>query len=216
MKSAALIAALCLWVGAALAQEGEPRLLAFEGPFGLPTVSFAADYSSELNGGRSTGRYIRIPNRIRWEIGDKSVSIIFVDLWVAYTLIPDRKAYTEVDLHNSTARSDGPNAPHWTVKRLDSDTADGLVRTRYHVENRRANGDTLNGTMWLAEAYNLVVEIQATVVVGGKTINSHYKLSNIQVGPQDPALFYPPPDYQRWGTGLDPMPGGKPQGAVSP
>ena len=196
--------------------QGEPRLLEFEGPFGRPTVSFAADCTLELNGAKSTCRLIQVPNRVRWEILGRATVILYTDLWVSYSMVPNRKMYIEVDQRNSPARSDGPNAARWTVKRLDSDTDQGLVRTRYHAESTHANGDTFTATMWLAEAYNLVVESRGTSFIRGKTIVSHFKLSNIQIGPQDPALFYPPPDYQRMGTGLDPMPGGKPQGAVSP
>jgi len=218
MRFAFIAAALMVAAGQALAQTspGGPELQEFEGPFGRPTASFAADFTVVLNGVKSDGRYYFIPNRIRWEWANQVTSIVYLDLWVGYSLIPSRRLYVEVDHRNSSARSDGPNAPHWTVKREGEDTDQGLVRTRYHVEARRANGNTFTATMWLAEAYNLVVEIDGVAVIGGKTLTSHFKIGRIEIGPQDPALFYPPADYQRMGTGLDPMPGGKPQGAVSP
>lgn len=173
----------------------------FNGAFGPPTVSFSADLYLETGKNTLEGRVVYIPNRERWELRAGAVtvvSIIYTDLMVGYTVLPSQKTYLEVD-HGQVAGS----RPQWTVSREGEDSADGLSRVRYHARGVRPNGDVYEATMWLAEAYNLVVETRGTSTIGGVTRPVHLKLYNIRTGPQDTALFEPPPDYRRFGTGLD-------------
>jgi hypothetical protein len=200
-----LFAAFCLslWGCIALGQPAPSaaEVSGFNSAFGPPTVSFAADMYMETGGNMREGRLVYIPHRERWELRTGSVtviSILYTDLGVGYTVLPSQKMYLEVD--QGAARA---NQTQWTAKREGDDTDDGLVRGRYRVEGVSPSGDTYKATMWLAEAYNLVVEVRGTSVTRGVSRQVHMKLFNIQVGPQDPALFEPPPDYKRFGTGLD-------------
>jgi hypothetical protein len=183
----------------------------FNRAFGPPTVSFAADMYMETGGNMREGRLVYIPHRERWELRTGNVtviSILYTDLGVGYTVLPAQKMYLEVDQGQASV-----SQTQWTASREGEDTDDGLVRGRYHVEGVSGGGDTYSATMWLAEAYNLVVEVRGTSVVRGVSRQVHMKLFNIQVGPQDPALFEPPPDYKRFGSGLD---AGRPPGAPAP
>ncbi len=179
-------------------------------PFGLPKVSFSADVNQEIGGHASQGRRVVVPYRERIETNYGTftiVTILYADLLVSYTfsLTDQKKKYTEVDLHSMTLPSTG-NAytAKWSVAREGEDVDDNLVRTRYRIQSVHANGDTYVATMWVAEAYNLIVQIEGVSTVKGVASTVRFKLSNIKVGPQEPALFYPPPDFTRWGTGLDP------------
>jgi uncharacterized protein YdeI (BOF family) len=173
----------------------------FNGPFGEPTVSFAADMYYETGKNMLEGRLLRVPQRQRWEFrtgGVTIISIIYTDNWVGYTVLPAQKMYLEVD-----HAAQPPGSGTWSVKRTGEDTADGLVRGRYDTQGTSPNGDSYQLTMWLAEAYNLVVEVRGTATIQGVARPIHFKLYNIAIGPQNPALFEPPSDYKRFGTGLD-------------
>jgi len=188
--------------------EGSPAS-GFIVPFGLPTVSFSADLHMEIAGSVSEGRQVVIPHRERWErrAGKFTVvSILYTDLLVGYAFIVENKVYTEFDLRSSTLQPDNPNSAYaakWTVTREGEDVDDGLVRTRYHVQSIRPNGDSYVATVWLADAYNLIVQGEGVSTVKGVARPIRFKLSNIKTGPQDPSLFYPPPDFKQWGTGVD-------------
>jgi len=195
--------ALLLWTGMVWAQPAPTagEASSFNTAFGPPTVSFSAEMYIESGGNKRDGRLVYIPHRERWELRTGNVSIIsilYTDLGVGYTVLPAQKLYLEVD--QSVMRQ---NQMQWTTTREGEDVDDGMVRARYRVEGVRSDGDSYKATMWLAEAYNLVVEVRGTSVIRGVSRPVHMKLFNIQVGPQDPALFEPPPDYKRFGTGLD-------------
>lgn len=194
------------WCAAVAAQPATVGLevSGFNGPFGAPTVSFSAEL--HYDNGKSTveGRVVAIPKRERWEFrtgGVTVISILYADLGRGYTVLPAQRMYLEVDQAATYV-----NDTKWTVQREGEDTIDGLLCGRYAVEGVRGNGDRYQATMWLAEAYNLVIRAQGNSVIGGTARPVHLQLSNIQTGPQDPALFEPPPDYRRFGTGLDAPP----------
>lgn len=177
------------------------------GPFGQPTVSFSADFTIDSGGFQTKGRINSIPMRRRVEVDLGSrhiVSILFVDLAVGYALDLDRKTYSEYSLGPTPNFPTGATYPGWTLTREGEDEADGLVRTRYKAEENRPNGNGFRGTLWLAEAYNLVVEAKGVNLSAGKSTPVTHRVFNIKVGPQDPALFQPPAGFVKFGTGVDP------------
>jgi len=190
------------------------------GPFGQPTVSFSADFTIDSAGFQTKGHMNNIPMRRRVEVdlGPRHVvSIIFADLAVGYALDLDRKTYSEFSLGPTPNFPTGPTYPGWTLTREGEDEADGLVRTRYKAEELKPNGNGFRGTLWLAEAYNLVVEARGVNLSAGKSLPVTHRVFNIKVGPQDPALFQPPADFVKFGTGVDPsVPPPTPQPRVQP
>ncbi|MEO8558139.1 MAG: hypothetical protein ABI439_03690 [Rhodospirillales bacterium] len=178
------------------------------GPFGQPTVSFSADFTIDSAGFQTVGHMNSIPLRRRVEVnlGPRHVvSILFVDLAVGYALDLDRKTYSEFSLGPTPNFPTGAIYPNWTLTREGEDNADGYVRTRYRAEEMKSNGDGFRGTLWVVDAYNLVVEAHGANMRGGKPIPLTHRIFNIKVGPQDPTLFQPPADFTRFGTGVDPV-----------
>ncbi|MEO8558140.1 MAG: hypothetical protein ABI439_03695 [Rhodospirillales bacterium] len=195
---------LLVWLVPSLASAQTGGLF---GPFGQATVSFSADFMVDADGRPSDGRIMFIPQRRRVEVttdGRHIVGITYLDLGVGYSMDLDRKVYSEFNVGPTPALPTGSIFPNWTVTRDGEDTVDGYVRTRYNAEEHRPNGDGFRGILWLVEAYNLVVEAKGINKAGGRTWPVKYRIFNIKVGPQDPALFEPPPDFTRQGTGVDP------------
>jgi hypothetical protein len=180
-------------------------------PFGLPKVSFSADLHMQMDQSVTEGREIYIPYRERRDMRSKNLnfaSVIYTDLLVGYGIDYLHKTYIETDFRQSRLqpnRTDSAYAATWLVARDGEDVDDGLVRTRYRIENSRPNGDHYAGIAWVADGYNLIVQGEGVVTSRGVSHTVHFKLSNIQVGPQDPALFAPPADFRRIGTGLSPF-----------
>lgn len=178
-------------------------------PFGLPKVSFLADISTQIDQSVSEGREAYIPYRERIEHRQNGVTtavVIFGDLLIGYGIDYLHRTYMDLDDRPMIGRYRTDNAYRatWLVARDGEDVDDGLVRTRYRFDKSQPNGDRYVGTMWVAEAYNLVVQGEGDFTSRGATHHVRFKLSNIQVGPQDPALFYPPEGFQHQGTGLSP------------
>ena len=203
-----VVGLLVLVAGAALAQPVGPDITGIVHPIGRPTVSFAADFTIDTGGMLTKGRMTSIPMRDRYELHLGPISIVnifYADLGVGYSLNLDRKTYSEFRAAQGLEMPNDPAAAKWTLIPDGEDNADGYVRTRYRAEEMKSNGDGFRGTLWVVDAYNLVVQAQGANMRGGKAMPLQYRVFNIKIGPQDPALFQPPADFTRFGTGVDPV-----------
>ena len=196
-----------LWIAivGALALSGAPVASADEFP--LPQVSYSADVAMKATadgpgGGsfQSTGRIYFADGKTRREMtvmGRETVVIERPDKGVRWSLLPGMGMVAEYPIDR--AQPDGPPDPasSWredvTLEKRGREEVNGVQADRYEVKAKGGGGDA-----WLTEQ-KVPVRYQGSFREGGRTSTMRMDFTNIQVGPQDAALFELP-------DGVTPMP----------
>ncbi|WP_374450161.1 hypothetical protein [Stella sp.] len=172
------------------------------GPFGLPTAPYAADSRITADGRTVTARIHADGARERREIRDgdlRQVMLIDHDAKRATMLIVEQKVAMEVDMD----ATGGPMAEtKWETRELGREELGGRTVTRHHVDGRGADGARVVGEVWLTDE-RIPVKSSLDVTEEGQTVRIVQELSNLRIGPVDPALFQVPAGYQKV-----PMPAG--------
>ena len=84
---------------------------------------------------------------------------------------------------------------------IGPDPVDGIATTRYAYGAKDVGGGLREGVVWLTPE-NIVVRMEGTrTEPGGTPRRIAMHLENLRLGPQDPALFLPPPN-----AGREPLP----------
>src|SRR6185437_15447616 len=98
--------------------------------------------------------------------------------------------------------------------KLGEEVIDGQRTTKYRVEHTARDGTEVDGYVWLTrEGIPMRLDGMYTPAQGGKPTPFHMELSNVRVGPQDPALFDVPQNMVKLPTGaLAPLLGMRPTG----
>lgn len=172
------------------------------GPFGLPTAPYSADSRITADGRTIDARIHADGQRERREIraeGMEQVMLIDHGTQKATMLIVEQKVAMEVDMD----ATGGPMAAtKWETREIGREELAGRTVTRHHVDGSGADGARVVGEVWLTDE-KIPVKSALDVTEEGQTVRIVQELSNLRIGPVDPALFQVPAGYQKV-----PMPGG--------
>jgi hypothetical protein len=107
-------------------------------------------------------------------------------------LMPSQKMYKELDF--SEARKQAGAAPNdVSIDVVGPDTLDGIETTKYKLVMKDGSA---GGFMWFTRE-GIALKMDMLTKNGRKTERMTITLKNLQVGPQDPALFEAPAGYSK-------------------
>jgi hypothetical protein len=166
-----------------------------EAPLPVLTASYSADRIIETEAGTFTGKVYATPERDRSEmsVGEMSTVIILRrDLQNGLMLMPSQKMFRELDF--SEARKQTGAAPaDVTIDAVGPDTIDTVATTKYKLVMKDGSA---GGFIWFTDE-GIPVKMDMLTKSGKKTERMTVTLRNLQVGPQDPALFDAPAGYTK-------------------
>ena len=163
-------------------------------------VPYSADVTIALGDAEPTrGRIESAPGMQRLEQrlpgGARRVMITRFDRQLAYLIDPTTETYRELHLNLNVPT--GWDDAVLTLKPEGPDTVGGVAATRYAVAGDPRPGTHVHGQLWRTDDGIMVKADATTDGSGGKELRSVFELSNLQRGPQDPALFEPPEGYSK-------------------
>jgi hypothetical protein len=180
--------ALCLY---ALSSAAAP------GGLPVPTVEYSADKTTESDAGTFTGKVNVAKDKERAEMqmqGMSSVTINRRDKQVSWMLMPAQKMYMENAL--GQARQQGPPSgppDDVTISEVGKETLDGVETTKYKLLMKDGGA---GGFMWFTKD-GITMKMDLLQKEGGKKTRMTMTLSNLKIGPQDPAVFEIPAGYNK-------------------
>lgn len=167
-----------------------------------PQVEYSADTMLETAEVSMQGHVNFTPTRERREMvmgsgGEKIIMITRQDKKVAWTLMPSEKMYMELSLDEAKSKDEGDTSQYKIEQTIvGPETVNGVATTKSKIIMTGPNGEKMGGFMWTTKE-NIVVKMDAIAVDKKDKHRFKTELTNLKVGPQDPALFEPPADYQK-------------------
>lgn len=151
-------------------------------------VAYHATRTVLFKGQRYTGPVWAIPGKQRHEQlinGFHLVVILNSDTGMATAILPDLNIYASFPMSRDLDLSSlGEPVSHGTVA--------GLTAAKYRIEHEESDGTGADGWLWVG-AHHILLKVDGDYrTVGGKTVPVTATLSEIERGPQDPALFTVP------------------------
>jgi hypothetical protein len=154
---------------------------------------FSAERTVVTGGKTYTGRIYAVPDKQRHEQnvnGLEMIAILRADRRVAWLAIPGLHIYTEFPFPKAIDEFDDPRLLGPVIA---TDTVGGLKSVEHRIERQGSDGSALDGWLWMSEG-GIVTKLDGTYTSPkGKAAPATLALSNIKLGPQDPALFELPP-----------------------
>ena len=166
------------------------------------TVAYSADRRVEADGVEMQGRVHAAPGMERTEtrVGDMStVLILRMDRKQGWTLMPMQNMYQEVDLGKAARQAGSVNPGQAELEVVDEEIVSGLPATRYKFVMKDKSA---GGYLWYTDS-GIPVKMDVVSKSGRKSTRMTVTLENIQVEPQDPALFEVPAGFNRMGGAGD-------------
>lgn len=188
--------AVMLTGGAAAQAEGLP--------FGQPKVAYSGVTVTEIAGQTMETRVYYTPghqrNEVETAVGPQ-VMLLDFEKRVSYMLLPLGKSYMEMPMGahgmgGTEAREDPEGSVEHEV--VGRETIDGQETTKYRFKVTTAEGSS-QGYVWLTDD-GILMRQEAETTTGpndqspGRVVIT---LRDLERGPQDPALFELPADYQK-------------------
>lgn len=167
------------------------------GPLPVPTVEYSADRTMETDQGDFSGKVVVAKDKERTEMqmqGMSSITINRRDKQVSWMLMPQQRMYMENDLGSAQQQQPptGP-PPDVTISEVGKETLDGIETTKYKLVMK--DGEA-GGFMWFTkEGINMKMDLLQKQ--GRNKTRMTMTLTNLKIGPQDPALFEIPPGYNK-------------------
>lgn len=167
-----LVLGMALWASAVYAED------------------FSADMVSVSSEGSFTGKIYVSGDKSRIEMPE-AITISRLDQKVTWMLMPGEKVYMEQPI-NARAIAGTRERMDGEIERIaeGKETVNGMATTKYRVTFEVA-GKRETVFQWIDEGTHFPVKTAAI----DNSWSSEFK--NIQTGPQDPALFEIPADYQK-------------------
>lgn len=126
--------------------------------------------------------------------GEGQVIIVRGDQGRIYMLNPERREGMSMPITPEAAGIED-QMYGWTAAREGSETIGGVDATRYSVAGDSPLGGQLTGQLWF-DSDGVLIKARTESVVNGETVIGEHLLTDVKLGPVDPALFEPPSDYQ--------------------
>jgi hypothetical protein len=168
-------------------------------------VGFSADRSVVFNGRTFNGRIYAIPGRQRHEQDIEGIPqiILLKSDGKGMLVVPAMRSYVEFTLGRAFAELSDPSL---TKTPVGQETVNGVPTTKYRVDHAARDGTRVDGYFWRS-AEGVVMKLDGSYTPrNGKPSPIRMQLSNLQIGPQDPALFDPPPGMMQLPVGaLQPL-----------
>ncbi|MGB8840158.1 MAG: hypothetical protein WCC64_03725 [Aliidongia sp.] len=160
-------------------------------------VPFSAARSVVTDGKTYDGLMFAAPGMQRHEQvlnGLPLVAILRADRKVAWVIVPGLHVYAEFAFPKAVTDYDGISA---LGSPLGTDTVAGLKSARYRLEREGADGSALDGWVWRT-LDGIVTKLDGTYTsTKNKQVKATFLLSDVKLGPQDPALFDIPKDVKK-------------------
>jgi len=170
---------------------------AFARVLGDSAVAYSADRVLSVNGQHYDGVLHAMPGFQRHEqtmAGIEQVAIFNLDAGRGYYVVPSVRTYIDFPIELAVRELGTPDllgAPAGTERQ------GGVVTTKYRVDHRAADGTRIEGFVWLAASGIPMRGEGAVIEAGGRRTPVSWRLTNVRVEPQDPALFQPPGGFYR-------------------
>ena len=151
-------------------------------------VAYHAMRTVLFKGQRYTGPVWAVPGKQRHEQminGFRLVVILRDDTGMATAILPDLNVYASFPMSRDLDLSSlGEPVSHGTVA--------GLTAAKYRIEHEEPDGTGADGWLWVG-SHHILLKVDGDYrTAGGKTVPVTATLSDIERGPQDPALFVLP------------------------
>lgn len=173
-------------------------------PFGQPKVAYSAVTVTEVGGQAIQTRVYYAPGHQRNEVDTavgEQIMLMDFEKKVSYMLLPMQQAYMELPMgaNGMGGEMTGKN-PEGTVEHetMGRETIDGQETTKYRFSVTTSEG-SVNGFAWVTDEGILMrSETETTTSQGGQNPGRIViRLKDLRIGPQDPALFELPKDFQK-------------------
>jgi hypothetical protein len=165
--------------------------------WGAPTAEYSATVHMQESGGETLSfRFFHtaLRQRLEYRAGtDEEVTIVDQHAAAVYVLRPAIKRYRT----GAQARPEydfGVSRDETKRERIGEEAVGDLPAVKYRVESRTALGEEFRGLAWLG-AHRIVLKLDGELKRGRRTRGITMTLSDLRVGPLDPALFQVPADY---------------------
>jgi|HubBroStandDraft_1064217.scaffolds.fasta_scaffold00022_95 hypothetical protein len=156
---------------------------------GDTAVPFSAARSVVTGGKTYDGRVYATPGMQRHEQilnGLPIVAILRADRQVAWLMLPGLHIYAEFAFPKAVTDYDGIGA---LGEPVGNETVSGLKSARYRVEHEGTDGSALDGWVWMTRD-GIVTKLDGTYSSPkNKLVKASFLLTDVKLGPQDPALF---------------------------
>jgi len=122
--------------------------------------------------------------------GERQVIITNSDQGRIYMISPDKNQGMSMKLTPEAAGIE-EQMRDWQATREGEETINGVTAIRYNVAGDSPLGGAISGLLWF-DGNGVPIRSRLQSEVHGKTVTSEYDLTDVVVGPVDPALFEPP------------------------
>jgi len=122
--------------------------------------------------------------------GERQVIITNSELGRIYMISPDKNQGMSMKLTPEAAGIE-EQMRDWRGTREGEETVNGVTAVRYNVAGESPLGGAISGLLWF-DANGVPIRSRLQSEVHGKTVTSEHDLTDVVVGPVDPALFEPP------------------------
>lgn len=191
------------WIGGLAVMLLSPALASAQAPAGWsePTVAHDGIRVMSADGEAVQSRfYYQPPGRHREEMNREGMSLVMIvrqDLGLAWTLLPGGM-YMEISLDEDDAEVPVPagSAAEGIVEfeKLGMDTVNGLATTRYRVVTLE-DGEEAEGYVWVTEHW---IPVKSEIWMrDDHGFKIETEIRELNIGPQDPALFELPADARK-------------------
>jgi hypothetical protein len=179
---------------------------------GDATIPYHALRTVTIDGRSYSGPVTAMPGHQRHDqdlFGMHEVFLLDTRKARGFLVLPSVKTYLAFAFPPLMAELGAPDLTRTPVAR---ETVAGVAATKYRVDHTAADGSRANGYLWLAKGGILVkLDVAVTRAHGGKPVQVAMALSQLVIGPVDPALFVLPQGFaQLPADALGPLLGGKP------
>jgi hypothetical protein len=181
---------------------------AVELDFAKPDIEYKATRIIEAPQGSMRQKFFYDQQRNRTEMdaqGQQVATITREDLGVIWVILGDTNMYMETsmtDIEKYAEHTEGsPDAMEVVeYSKLGEETIDGHKTTKYKVVTRDADGDQMDGFFWLTEE-QIAIRMEMDFEMEGERTHVVVRLEDIEMGPQDDALFEVPAGYTKFEMG---------------
>lgn len=163
-------------------------------PLPVPTVAYSAERVLETEQGSFTQRLHYACGKERSETdmgGLRSVVILRPDRGLGWMLMPAQRTYQQLDLAHARQQAGSAPAADVEVERVGTEIVAGREATKYRLV---ARDEGAGGFVWFT-AEGIPVQMDLLSRQGRRQTRIKVSLRNLQIGPQDPALFELPEGY---------------------
>jgi hypothetical protein len=178
-----------------------------------PQIAYSADFTMETADGAFSGKLNAAPGKERREDfvtgGESMISIRRDDLGKTWILMPSERMYMEIgamgmgsgDEGGAGSRAASPEEYETQMTDEGREEVNGLMTNKSKVIMTGKDGSKMGGFWWTTDD-GILVKMDVLALAEGEKMRMKRELTNIQIGPQDDALFEIPEGYNSMMMGM--------------